>query len=141
MSKTVQIILYLWVVIVIGVAGVGSGFWYAQRAGLSSDIPKTIPENKVVGGLFLSVAGKVAKVEGQEMTLEQEGDTLAFKVDEEAVITQVTLPGEAVSPKVEQKEISLNEIKVGDEATATLEIQSDGSRLAKGVTIFVEQAK
>lgn len=138
MSKTAQIILYLCVVVLIGVAGAGGGFWYAQRAGLSSDIPKTTPENKVAWGLFLSAAGKVTKVEGQEMTLEQEGDTLAFKVDEEAVITQVTLPGEAVSPEVEQKEISLNEIKVGDEVTATLEIQSDGSRLARSVTVFVE---
>jgi len=141
MNKTVRIIFYLLTAVLIGVVGAGGGFWYARRAVLLDGIPRITPTNKVAKGLALSVAGKVAKVEGQQMTLEQEGDTLAFKVDVEAFITQVTLQGEATAPKTEQKELSLEEIEIGSEATALLEIQSDGTWLARAVTVFVEQGE
>lgn len=134
MNKTVRIISYLLVVVLVGAFGIGGGFWYARKAMLLNGIPRITPTNKVVRGLSLSVAGKVAKVEGQKITLEKEGDSLVFKVDTEALITQVTLQaGDA-----KQKKSSLSEIKVGDEATALLTIQEDGTLSTRSVTVFVE---
>ena len=112
---------------------------------VSSPERVTASDNKVVKFISKSVSGKVKSVSGDELTLEEDGDSLTFRVSPEARITRVVIPSPTALPEEagndtppEPETIKLGNIAVGEQVDATLTSQPDGSFVATEVTVLVE---
>ena len=156
MNKILIFLLIIIGVIIFTVGGGGLGILY-QKQKDASQIEKLQARESVLNSvvkrlsskLIQSIAsyGKVSKIEGRNVTLTFEGESLTIKVREEALIFSFTqtlgrsLTGEAAPLKkgdtviTTRQKVELKDIKLGDDLGINIKLLPDGQLEGQFITI------
>jgi hypothetical protein len=127
------------VIIVIGavvfIVGVGLGIFYQAQAD-SMQVTKTETANALSSKVIPSIVayGTVTKIDGNNITLTAQGDTLTVAVSPDAkVISFSSTAGSTAAPT--QKDASFSDVRTGDSINIAVKVMPDGQ--IQGQTVII----
>ncbi|MFC1789799.1 hypothetical protein ACFLYY_02380 [Patescibacteria group bacterium] len=107
------------------------------ESGLKSGLTN-LENSKVVQSIRATVVGEITNISGLTLTLLEEGDTLSVPLREGAKLVTLVFSeeeGEIVVVEPEIKEISFEEIEIGDRVAIQIEFKDNGE--IEGVSLNV----
>ncbi|MBI3337055.1 MAG: hypothetical protein HY005_00320 [Candidatus Staskawiczbacteria bacterium] len=131
-----KIILIVLVGLLCLILGAGAGFWY-KTLQVSPQIEKTAAIMKALSSktVLSTVAyGKVSKIEGRDITLAYNGDSI--KISMAANSPVYSFVNDSAGKPV-QKKVDLREIKIGDNLNITIKLLPDGQIQGQSALILL----
>lgn len=139
MNKIILVSLLLVAGIILFVVGVVVGYMYYQPQG-SSLIPTVVekniwPSSKVVSQI--TTTGKVTKIDGNDITLTNEGDTLKIRVIKNAIIYASKVSTQNGKNVTSVEKATFSDIKVGSDLNILTNVSSTDKQL-EGYSVLIK---
>ena len=134
MNKTISAVLIPGLLFL--VLGIGVGFLY-KTLSISPQIQKTTAVIKDLSSktvLSITAYGQVSNIEGEDITLSHNGDSIKVGMKENSPVYSFTNDS---TGKPVQKKVSLKEIKIGDNLNITIKLLPDGQIQGQSVLILL----
>lgn len=115
---------------------IGGSFGYMIGKGVPQ--ASILETSKVIQARYATARGEVAEISGRTITLTKDGESLSVLLKESAKFTtffaSTVKQGEA--PKYETKDITLEDVKVGDDVAVQLQLNSDDTFEGMSLTVI-----
>ena len=135
MKKNQIILIIIGVLVLIGFVSSFS-YWLGQRSvEVKSETLTASPlESKVIQNWKALAVGKVIEMSGSNLTLSSNEESLTIPVSEKADIKSIDVKNQEKSIK----EISFEEIKIGNEVNIEIGIDKNGKIWAYSITVLLK---
>ena len=136
-----KLILIIAGVVILTVAAFALGFGYGYRWRAREQVIEDphwfieLQESNVVLGHHLFLEGKVIEILNRTLTLAAYGDVLTVSIMENARLTALKQIEDELPGMLEPKEITFQDIKIGDTVEVMVELMPDGYLIGSSVTI------
>jgi len=135
MKKSVLIILFLVSWVLFASLGTGFGIFYQQQKDLigEKDIQSTLKALSSKNIASVIAYGQVTKIDSRDITISYLGDSMKIFIEDGC---KVYLIGNSAGGPSEKKEISFEEIKIGNHLNITIKIMPDGQIIGQSILIL-----
>lgn len=135
MKKSVLIILFFLLLALFLASGIGFGIFYQQQKDLigennSKNTLKALSSKSIAS---IIAYGQLTKIDGRDVTISYLGDSMNIFIEDGC---KIYLIGESAGGQSEKKEISFEEIKIGNHLNITIKIMPDGQIIGQSILIL-----
>jgi hypothetical protein len=131
-----DIIILIVVALLFSAIGVGLGIIYQKQTDASQSAAITVLRSKVVPSVV--AYGSVAKIEGNKIVLNNEGESAIFDIKKDASVSLLVWE-EGGTGTYTYKKAELSDIKVGDILNIVIKILPEGQ--LQGESVFINPKK
>ena len=117
--------------------GFYGGYFFVQKTVLEEQKNPLaeLLDLRIIEKLKTTAAGEITDISGRKITLTDKEDNLEILVGEETPVFRLVPPESETAEVAEKKEISFEEIKIGDQTTILCQLNSDWSLI--GIEVIV----
>lgn len=135
MKKSVLIILFLVLCVLLIAAGTGFGIFYQQQKDLISEKNSQGTLKSLSSKIIASIIayGQVAKIDGRDITISYLGDSMKIFIEDGY---KIYLIGNSAEGQSEKKEIKFEDIKIGNHLNITIKVMPDGQIIGQSILVL-----
>jgi hypothetical protein len=126
------------------ILSLGFGYWLGQSRTSDESVLAELEKSRMINSWMVTVSGEIGGISEKTLTLLSGEETIDVAVVDRTAISLFIFPeipegsDEGVVSKSERKEITFEDLKVGDKATILAEVKTNGKLEAVSVNIFEE---
>jgi uncharacterized protein YpmB len=126
-------------VLILILLGFVLGYWLNSQKKLEeSAVEKStiakLESSKLVQSWIVTIYGKITEISGRDLTLTQQGETLAVSIKDNAKISSANF-AQGISTSSGVEDIEFDEVSIGDNVSIAVEVKKDGK--LEGINLTV----